>query len=806
MFNRRAITGASMLALIGALTPATILFGQSTDRIELPAVVVEAAAVPKKKPKPAPDESQRTLPRVVVHTDRIATPGDVPPAQQKYQLPQISESITASQIQEKVNVVDTEDAVKYLPSLFVRKRNNGDTQPVLATRTSGVGASARSLVYADDILLSALIANNNSIGAPRWGLVAPEEIARVDFLYGPFSAAYPGNSAGGVLLITTRMPEKFEFTTKQTEAFQTFDQYKTKGTFRTDQTSVSVGDKQDRFSYFISGNYQDSYSQPLAWVTTGANLPAGVTGVIPQTNRVGARANVAGAGGLLHTEQGNIKGKFAYDITPVVKATYMIGYWSNDQQSDVQSYLANAAGQSTFGNVAGFASNYGTLSQKHLTNALSVKSDTKGTFDFDISGSRYDYLEDIQRNPFSVVVGTATFTPYGKIQRMDGTNWMNGDAKGIWRPDDVHEVSFGLHADRYYLNTPTYKTPTWNGGPDETGTLYTLGRGTTVTTAAWAQDAWKFAPMWKLTVGARFENWTAYNGFNLQTTTNNTVGNAANGNILTSVAQVQPGLNSAKFSPKGSLAFEPSREWLVTVSVGQASRFPTVAELYQSVSASDGSLALPNPNLRPEQILSEEVAIERRFNDGKVRLSFFNENVKDALISQLTSLNDGTGRLASFTTNVDRIRNRGVELAVQKNNVVFDGMEAFGSVTYVDSQILSDPTFVSTTGTTAVGKHVPNIPMGRATAGLTYRPDALWSYTIAGRYSGKQYATLDNTDVVPHVFQAFDGFSVVDLRVQRKATENATVSFGIDNIGDTKYTIFHPFPGRTYVADVRIKF
>jgi iron complex outermembrane receptor protein len=134
-------------------------------------------------------------------------------------------------------------------------------------------------------------------------------------------------------------------------------------------------------------------------------------------------------------------------------------------------------------------------------------------------------------------------------------------------------------------------------------------------------------------------------------------------------------------------------------------------------------------------------------------------------------------------------------------------MEVFGSVTYVDSRILSDPTFVSTLGgTTAVGKHVPNIPMWRATAGMTYRPDEFWAFTIAGRYSGKQYTTLDNTDTVPHVFQAFDGFSVVDLRAQRKMTENATVSFGIDNVGDTKYFLFHPFPGRTYVADVRLKF
>ena len=29
--------------------------------------------------------------------------------------------------------------------------------------------------------LSALIANNNNIGAPRWGLIAPVEIERIDF-------------------------------------------------------------------------------------------------------------------------------------------------------------------------------------------------------------------------------------------------------------------------------------------------------------------------------------------------------------------------------------------------------------------------------------------------------------------------------------------------------------------------------------------------------------------------------------------------------------------------------------------------
>ena len=358
-----------------------------------------------------------------------------------------------------------------------------------------------------------------------------------------------------------------------------------------------------------------------------------------------------------------------------------------------------------------------------------------------------------------------------------------------------------------HLNNPTYRTPNWNSGPDSTNSLYSNGVGATRTLALWAQDAWRFAPMFKLTLGGRLEDWRASDGFNVNATTQNSVTNPANGNILSSVSQAQPELHAARFSPKASLAFEPSREWLLTASIGQAYRFPTVAELYQVVTATDQNLAIPNPNLRPESVLSEEIAIERRFVDGKVRLSLFNENVRDALISQLTQLTDGSGRTASFVTNVDAIRNTGVELAAQKNNVLIDGLETFGSVTYVNSRILSDPTFVSTIGgTTAEGKRVPNIPAWRVTAGATFRPNAYWSLTAAMRHSSKQFSTLDNTDTVRNVFQAFDPFTVVDLRAQYRFSETATANFGIDNVGNAKYTLFHPFPQRTFVADVRIKF
>ena len=812
MSVRRTACAVSVFASAFALAAEHPAFAQSVDAQQLPQVTVEAARV-KRKPKPKPVESAPRTQQVssaqisAPNDSRNALPG-TPPIKERYNLPQTAESQTGDQIRERVNAVDTTDTIKYMPSLFVRKRNYGDNQSVLATRTTGLGASARSLVYADDILLSSLIANNNTLGVTQWGLIAPEEIKRVDFLYGPFSAAYPGNSEGGVLIFTTKMPEKFEFTAKQTEAFQTYDFYKTSNTYGAHQTSLSVGDKKDRFSYFISANYLNSDTQPLGWVTS-ATAPAGTTGMISQSGRVpGTIANVVGASGLMHSEQENVKGKFAYELTPWVTATYTIGLWNNNQVSNVQSYLrSTATGAPTFGTTAiqGFATSRFTWDQTRLANAFSLKSDTKGLFDFDLSISHVDFLNDIQRSPFNTIPGTLAFTPYGRISHLDGTNWTNGDAKGIWRPNDFHEVSFGFHADRYFLYNPTYKTADWVGGPDTTNTLYSSNVGTTRTLGVWAQDAWKFAPNWKLTTGVRLEDWRAYDGFNLLTGTNAGTGAITPGST---VARYQPSLGAERASPKVSLAYEPNPDWLVTASFGAATRFPTVAELYQFVTVGS-AIAVPNPNLKPEDVLSEELAFERRFTNGKVRLSFFFEDGRNTLVSQLANTTNSSGvpTTASFVQNIDKTRTRGVELAAQKNNVFIDRLEVFGSITYTDARIVNDPTFISTVGgTTANGKYLPNIPPWRITAGATYRPDDMWSLTAAMRYASKQYSTLDNTDTVPNVYQAFDSYTVIDLRVQRKATENAIVSFGIDNVGNAKYHLFHPFPQRTYVADVRLKF
>src|SRR3989344_5297887 len=71
------------------------------------------------------------------------------------QIPTTIEGVTREQIEHSINATDSEDALKYLPSLLVRKRYIGDyNHAVLSTRASGTGNPARSMVFADGILLS----------------------------------------------------------------------------------------------------------------------------------------------------------------------------------------------------------------------------------------------------------------------------------------------------------------------------------------------------------------------------------------------------------------------------------------------------------------------------------------------------------------------------------------------------------------------------------------------------------------------------------------------------------------------------
>ena len=714
-------------------------------------------------------------------------------------LPTTVESITFDELMGSVNVTNTEDALKYLPNIFVRKRHIGDTQAPITTRTSGVGASARSLIYADGVLLSALIGNNNSFASPRWGMVAPQEIARIDVLYGPFAAQYPGNSIGAVIEITTRMPDSYVATARMQTVVQDFDQYGTHSGYPAYELSGLIGDRAGKFSWRASVNHLYSRSQPLAYVTatrpTSPSLSGiAVTGAFDDVNRTGAAIAVLGAGGLEQLRQDNLTLKLSYDIAPGIGVAYTAGVFLNDDKAGIQSYLKNALGDPVYAGslniggynytvpVSAFANNVYRLEETHWMHSLALNSAASGAWDWNLTGSLYDFSKDKQRIP-AAGLPAARNGGAGTLTDMGGTGWVTLDAKASWQPDGddgANRLSFGAHADRYTLANSKYNIADWIAG--STGPLATQAAGKTETLGLWIQDVWRFAPDFRLTLGARYESWRAYNGFNYA--------------LSPVLAVAQPKLNASDFSPKASLAWQFARDWSATASFGGAYRYPTVTELYQTVTTG-AVLTVPNPDLKPEHALSTELAVMRTTSAGKLRLSLFSEDISDALISQSARLLPGSTTLFNYVQNIDSVRSYGAEISIEQTDVLIRGLTLQGSATYVDPRIVSDPAFAA-----ATGKRLPQVPAWRGTFVATYRPDDRWSYTLAARYSSRVYATIDNSDIETHTYQGFDSYFVIDARVNYQIDAHWSAAFGIDNLNNRKYFLFHPFPQRSAIVEL----
>lgn len=772
---------------------------------------------------------------------------------EKYKLPMTVETVTKQEMDEKINVFNTEDAIKYEPSILVRKRYVGDTNAPVQTRTATTSQSARTLIYADGILLSTLLNNNNgNTGSPRWNTVAPNEIAKTEIMYGPFSAAYSGNSMGGVVNITTKMPEKFEAYADAQASWQDYKQYGHSGTYQTQNYSGGIGDRVKDLSFRFDYNHLDSYSQPIAYATqvtapnakgllSGSSLTnaTSVTGAYMTQNTYGQPMAILGETALNHTIQDNFKWKLAYDITSTLKASYTLGMWQNNNEASVNSFLKNAAGNTVNSGNVKWANGSTSLSSAMLpsiaqqttwSHGMNLHSETGGKFDWELVGSVVDLSEDLSKAPTSATTST------GKMTSMNGTNWHTVDAKGIWRPGDFygnHEVSFGFHHDLYELANPVTKTAFWQADsslPIASNDGSTNAAGKTQTEGYWAQDSWDFAKDWNFTAGGRLESWQAFDGVNSSWVN---TGTSQNPNYKYQVVN-QNNKHDLNFSPKGKLTWSPSDQWKFGAAIAKAYRYPTVGEMFQTYTTASNPITLVtgNPNLKPENALSSEISAEYFVHKGKYRLSFFQEQVQNAIFSTMSSVpNNGSYQYTSVVNNIGQTDAYGIEFSGNQSDVGIEGLDLFGSATWTDARITNNSASdkalqdaiandQANGGATynqnmannpnnyaaSTSQLMPRIPRWRATFGATYHVNDKLSTTVNGRYSDAAFGTLNNSDINHKTYVGVGGYFVVDTKINYKLTKQFTLSGGIDNINNENYWIYHPFPQRTYMAQLKFNY
>jgi len=729
-------------------------------------------------------------------------------------IPTTIEGIKREQIEKAINATDSEDALKYFPSLLVRKRYIGDyNHAILSSRASGTGNSARSAVYADGILLSNYL--GNGVGGlsfpPRWGLVTPEEIERVDVMYGPFSAAYPGNSVGAVVDYVTRMPKQFEAHAKIGYSVQPFDLYSTHSTYRAWQASASLGDKAGDWSWWLNVNHTDSHGQPLTFATRTvssgtASAATSLNGAVPEKNNSNADIYVLGTGTEFHTKQDHLKLKLAYDITPSVQATYTFGLWQNTSEGRPVSYLRDASGNPVYsGPLVINGRSFGTLTAgdfaltneqlSHTIHGFSVKSNTRQTWDWSVAASAYSYDNDDKRQN-GTTLPNATTGGAGTLADGAGTGWTTLAARGTWRPEGIngaHIVDFGVQQDVHHLKyVSSNVSGNWlSDGPSTTAS--DVG-GTTRLHSLYAQDAWRFAESWKTVLGGRLERWSTAGFTRLYD---------AQGNPRLGDQPAWAPRHETYFSPKAALSWQLDAAHVLKAALGRAVRMPAVAELY-GATATANSQYINDPSLRPERSWTGELSLEQQLATGSLRVTYFAEDTRDSLYSQSTVVQNssGTNITISRVQNLGRIATQGLETVFNGADIVLRGLDLQASLTYANSVIKENAGFVNVAGDT-IGKQQPNIPHWRAALLASYHWTDQWTTSLGARYSSNQYRTLNNADVNGYAYQGVSKYFTTDLRVHYQFDRQWSTAFGIDNLNNYKYWNFHPYPQRTYSAELK---
>ena len=706
-------------------------------------------------------------------------------------VPSVVETVTP-EVLRSINYTGTEDILRNLPNLYVRKIYPGSTNMPLVIRGNATYQTTRSLVLVDDIMLTNPLGAGHGY-APRWQMVSPEEIERIDVIYGPFSALYSGNTIGGAAIIKTRLPEKREFHFSSSYIYHPFREFRTNDDLHGFTAHFSYGDKFfNKLRFFFLYDRYDNEVQPISFLTLkkeSGKAPVGnpVTGWESDISCDNDLVYVVGTRSSKADIKNNLfKVKLGFDIDDFTQLEFDWVYWDHEQDyNDPETYLRDANGNPVYsGTVDIMGKSYKISSskfyyrereEKNYLYALHFRRQKKDGLSIRATASYYDINKDLSKKsgsapPLSKDGGK------GSIQDND-SGWCTFDLRLSYpykSPLNIHNLTIGYHYDRVFTDTESWNASDWK--KDIRTSLSLQSEGKTETHAFFFEDIWDITPKWSLYLGGRYERWRGFDA--------NKERDTANGRVRIHLKK----RDEDHFSPKFAINFRPNKEWNMRLSLAKSYRFPTVGEMYQGGISATGFLIKTNPNLKPEEVYSIDATITKMFgNSGKARLSWWFNWEKDSIFRQVNIYT-----MVKNFQNIDRVRKWGVEFEVDKKDFIIPRLNGMLSVSYTDAEIRKNSNLPS-----SEGKDFPRVPHWLIKSMLIYSPIETLTLSISERYASKQYNTLTNTDR-RRGYGCVEDYLIFDFKAVYQIKKHLNLSFCVDNITDTLYHVSHPYPRRTF--------
>lgn len=719
-------------------------------------------------------------------------------------------SLTPAEL-DNINMMTAEDAIKHEPGLVVRRRFIGDPNGVIGMRGSNMFQGSRSLVFVDGMPLHYHLQTRWS-GAPRWSLVSPSEIAYVDVIYGPFSAEYSGNAMGGVVNVDTKTPTEPRVHLETALFAQSYDVLATDETYTGGKFFAAYENAMGPWSVFASFNHLQNDSQPQSnYFSRGArNVPADaniaeVSGLIAGTDSRGRAGMYFGDSGPERSETDLLKLKLGYDAGHW-QWRGIIAYEQRDRTSKrSNNYLRDAQGNTVYnryirapGNPDGTVydtTSWGTSVFQQRTAereslllgvGVSTELGADGDWVFDAYYSHFNILKDDEirtgRHPNDPTFQNANENFAGRLTSFGNTGWQIFDAKigtEAMPGAENMRLSLGYHFDAYELNLEPF---TYNSISGTRGASRGASGGDTHGHALFGQWGWAVSPHWDVSLGLRYESWTAENGY---------FGDPSK------PENRQPKRSEEGFSPKFSLAWLPNEHTSVRYSAARALRFPIIEELYRNEN-SGVSQRVGDATLKPEDGIHHNLAFERTLNQGYWRINVFSETIED-VIFDFTETTNNTRITTSLP--VEEVTTHGADFVWNQRQIMASPFSMRFNLTYTDATITKNKLNPS-----IVGKAFPRLPRWRSNMMLGYDWNAAIHSSLSVQYASNSFGRLDNSDTAREVYGAQDRYRFVNLRTHWQVNNDLRLAVGIDNLFNERAYVAHPWPSRTGYLEAKWSF
>lgn len=693
---------------------------------------------------------------------------------------------------EAVNAINVEDLMKYAPNFFVRKRFAGDDNAVVALRGANTVQSARTIVMVDGFLVSNFLGNSFSF-SPKWNVVGPADVRQFDIVYGPYSARYGGNSMGGVVSVTTEEPKQTGAYLNAQTMIMPFEEYGFDETFtgyslEGGGTYVAMDGKlRLRAGFRRFDNVGQSMTYNLLTPASGTAAATTVTGAFADPELA---TPVFGAASPVDVVQNQVRVRVAYDFAPGWTADAMLFGWTTDQTlADTRTFLRDANGSPVgqgrvrFNNQIWNATGL-TSSEFERTEYLAGLKLTGTLAGWDMRTNLSRYWMPIWNTKTSRDYLTGQSNGAGTYQVQDNPGWYTADIT-FDQSFGKHNVGFGLTANLYETAQNTFNTTNWSAASGRTFASSTAGK--TESLGLWVEDAIDLTDTVTLTLGGRYDRWRAFDGSIAR----------QSGSLL--LADTYPTRTDSAFSPKASIQAEVVEGLVVQLSLGSATRFPTVGELFQGRIDDITREIDPqsfDPNLRPER--STDITVMGRGQLGPVQItaSAFYQDVEDAIFS-FSGLNQFGTVISSFK-NVDLVTQSGVELIFEAKDLWLDGLDMNVSISKMDATTVRNLSNPET-----VGNRFPRIPEWRSSGNLRYKISPKWRASLGWRQATTPTSDLFGREGSVYGFQT--EYFFLDTRLTYDMTDKVQLNLGVDNINNDQAYVSHPLPQRTFVFDVKLK-